>query len=70
MSDPNPGRRPSPWGWLLLIPCSAWLSDAVAPALKRGPLSGDGGSLGAWLTGWLETNFNPVGRTLIVVRER
>ena len=20
MSDPNPGRRPSPWGWLLLIP--------------------------------------------------
>jgi S-DNA-T family DNA segregation ATPase FtsK/SpoIIIE len=49
-------------GWLLLIPCAAGTADWAGPDWLGGPVTGSGGTLGAWLTSWLETNFYPVGR--------
>jgi S-DNA-T family DNA segregation ATPase FtsK/SpoIIIE len=49
-------------GWLLWIPCATVAADYIGPSYLSGPLSGPGGSLGAWLTSWLADNFYPAGR--------
>src|SRR5207302_7965345 len=48
-------------GWLLLIPCAAVSADYLNADLPAGALSGSGGTAGAWLHGWLEATFYPVG---------
>src|SRR5579871_809730 len=40
-------------GWLVLLPCVAVGADYLGPERLGGPLSGSGGSLGAWLSSWL-----------------
>jgi DNA segregation ATPase FtsK/SpoIIIE, S-DNA-T family len=53
-------------GWLLLIPCAAVVADYLGPDGVGGALTGGGGSLGAWLTAWMEVRLLPVGRILLV----
>src|SRR5262249_50309667 len=53
-------------GWLLLIPCAAVVADYLGPDGFGGGLTGGGGSLGAWLTAWMEVRLLPVGRILLV----
>jgi S-DNA-T family DNA segregation ATPase FtsK/SpoIIIE len=53
-------------GWLLLLPCAAVLGDLFAPELERQALAGGGGTLGAWLAGWLGERFSEAGRLLVV----
>jgi S-DNA-T family DNA segregation ATPase FtsK/SpoIIIE len=53
-------------GWLLLLPCAAVLAELVGPDLLGGPVSGPGGSLGAWLARWLATELHPLGRALVL----
>lgn len=52
-------------GWVLLIPCAAVAADYFGPEHLGGPLSGSGGTVGAWLAGWLEARFVPTGRLLV-----
>jgi S-DNA-T family DNA segregation ATPase FtsK/SpoIIIE len=52
-------------GWLLLLPCAAVAADVLGPDLLDGPLAGSGGSLGAWLSAWLESHFTPAGQVLV-----
>lgn len=40
-------------GWSLLVPCLAVLADRIGPERLGGPVSGSGGTLGAWLSGLL-----------------
>jgi S-DNA-T family DNA segregation ATPase FtsK/SpoIIIE len=49
-------------GWLLLLPCAAVLAELSGAVLPNGPVTGPGGSLGAWLAVWLEESLGPVGR--------
>jgi S-DNA-T family DNA segregation ATPase FtsK/SpoIIIE len=49
-------------GLLVLLPCAAVLADQVGPALLAGPLTGSGGTLGAWLRAWLDAQFPPAAR--------
>jgi S-DNA-T family DNA segregation ATPase FtsK/SpoIIIE len=53
-------------GWLLLLPCAAVLAELVGPELLGGPVSGPGGSLGAWLVRWLAVELHPLGRALVL----
>ncbi len=53
-------------GWLLLVPGAALVGDFLGPDVVGGPVAGGGGTLGAWLSAWLEATFYPVGRVLIV----
>jgi S-DNA-T family DNA segregation ATPase FtsK/SpoIIIE len=60
------GRNRLTWsvrlaGWLLLLPCAAVSADFLGPDLLDGPAAGSGGTLGAFLTGWLEDQFGIVG---------
>jgi S-DNA-T family DNA segregation ATPase FtsK/SpoIIIE len=48
-------------GWLVLIPAVALVADWCGVALGSGPAVGYGGSLGAWLSYWLENAVGPVG---------
>jgi DNA segregation ATPase FtsK/SpoIIIE, S-DNA-T family len=49
-------------GSLLLIPCTAGGVDYLQHRTAIWSFSGSGGSLGAWISGWLDANFNPVAR--------
>ncbi|HLN27097.1 MAG TPA: DNA translocase FtsK 4TM domain-containing protein [Gemmataceae bacterium] len=51
-------------GWLLLVPCAAAAADFVGSPLLPGSLNG-GGTLGAWLIGWLQASFYPVGQVAV-----
>jgi S-DNA-T family DNA segregation ATPase FtsK/SpoIIIE len=53
-------------GWLLLVPCAALVADYLGPDHLGGPVSGSGGTLGAWLATGLESGFRPAGRVLVV----
>jgi S-DNA-T family DNA segregation ATPase FtsK/SpoIIIE len=44
-------------GWLLLLPCAAVLADYLGPHYLGGPISGSGGTLGAWVRTWLQQNL-------------
>jgi S-DNA-T family DNA segregation ATPase FtsK/SpoIIIE len=48
-------------GWLLMVPCTAILADALPPGTLGGPISGCGGHVGAWLSRWLEGHLTRVG---------
>jgi S-DNA-T family DNA segregation ATPase FtsK/SpoIIIE len=52
-------------GWLLLIPCAAAAADYFGPAVLPGSLAGSGGTLGAWLTGWLDACFDLAGAAAV-----
>jgi S-DNA-T family DNA segregation ATPase FtsK/SpoIIIE len=52
-------------GWLLLIPCAAVAADYLGSNWLPGPLSGSGGTGGAWLNGWLDATFQPAARVAI-----
>jgi S-DNA-T family DNA segregation ATPase FtsK/SpoIIIE len=53
-------------GWLLLLPCSAYVADCLGPSYLGGPPTGSGGTLGAWLATMLEQHFQRAGQVLIV----
>ncbi len=53
-------------GWALLVPCVAVLADLAGPGALPGPLTSNGGTLGAWLTGWLEDSFTPASCVLLI----
>jgi S-DNA-T family DNA segregation ATPase FtsK/SpoIIIE len=53
-------------GWLILLPCVAMLAEAVGPDLLGGPITGPGGSLGAYSWHWLSSQLHPLGRALVV----
>jgi S-DNA-T family DNA segregation ATPase FtsK/SpoIIIE len=49
-------------GWFLLLPCAAVCADYFAadfPAVPILQAPGSGGTVGAWLHGWLESSFYP-----------
>jgi S-DNA-T family DNA segregation ATPase FtsK/SpoIIIE len=48
-------------GWFLLVPSAAVSADYLPPSESAGLLGGNGGTLGAWLHGWLEATFYPSG---------
>src|SRR5262249_14106832 len=54
------------FGWLLLVPSTAVLAERLAPRWKGAPLEGAGGSLGVWLSLWLDAYFHPVGQVVIL----
>jgi len=53
-------------GWLLLLPCSAIVADALGPEVLAGPLPGPGGALGAWLASVVRDTFISPWGTLLV----
>ncbi len=54
-------------GWTLMIPCAAVVADVFAPFTKHAALSGNGGSIGAWLSIGLQDTFHPLGGVLVVL---
>jgi len=53
-------------GWLLLLPCTAVLADELSPSLLPAPITGSGGTLGAWLNLWLRESLPyPVGYVVL-----
>ncbi|MBM4071460.1 MAG: DNA translocase FtsK [Planctomycetes bacterium] len=64
-----PGRRLR-WsarlaGWIMLLPASAVLADWIGPDYLGGPVTGSGGSVGAFLTYWLAEEFGKLGGALL-----
>jgi S-DNA-T family DNA segregation ATPase FtsK/SpoIIIE len=58
-------------GWLLLVPTAAVLADRLGFAsgsdfLGATALAGPGGSIGAWLSLWLERILPPAGQLLVI----
>src|SRR3989440_9639630 len=53
-------------GWVLLVPCAAVIADGLGPRWFGGPLTGSGGSLGAWLAFRLAEQFTPAGRISVL----
>jgi S-DNA-T family DNA segregation ATPase FtsK/SpoIIIE len=53
-------------GWLLLLPCAAIIAEMIGPELLGGPITGPGGSLGAWLARWLAAELHPLGRAIVL----
>lgn len=53
-------------GWLLLLPCAAVLADELSPQLAHGPMTGSGGTLGAWLNLWLRDSYPDSVRYLLI----
>src|SRR5205823_3729503 len=53
-------------GWLLLVPCAAVLADWLGPTVCGGPLTGSGGTLGAWLAHWLAEQMPPLPRGVLL----
>ncbi|HEV3256758.1 MAG TPA: DNA translocase FtsK 4TM domain-containing protein, partial [Gemmataceae bacterium] len=53
-------------GWLLLLPGAAVLADLIGPHYLPGPVSGSGGTLGAWLAMRLDKELQPAGRIAVV----
>jgi S-DNA-T family DNA segregation ATPase FtsK/SpoIIIE len=53
-------------GWLLLLPCVAVIADRLGPERLSGPVTGSGGTVGAWLSAWLEARFLFAGQALIL----
>lgn len=66
-----PGRRLR-WsvrlfGWLLLLPCAAVVADGIGPDYLPGPVTGSGGSVGAFLSDWLVEQFGAVGSVVVLM---
>lgn len=55
------------FGWCLLVPGFAVLADWIGPERLSGPLTGGGGSLGAWLAVWLAERLPPVAASAVVI---
>lgn len=53
-------------GWLILLPVAAVLGDYFAADLANQSVAGGGGTLGAWLSTWLEERLTAGGRNLAV----
>jgi S-DNA-T family DNA segregation ATPase FtsK/SpoIIIE len=53
-------------GWFLLIPTVAALADYLSANFLVTAVSGNGGTLGAWLHSWLEETFYPAGCYAVV----
>jgi S-DNA-T family DNA segregation ATPase FtsK/SpoIIIE len=49
-------------GWVLLVPATAVMADGFRRFWFGEPVTGGGGSLGAWLALWLDANLTPTGR--------
>jgi len=49
-----------------LLPCAEVLADELSPHLLRGPVSGSGGTLGAWLNLWLRESLPNHFRYLVL----
>jgi S-DNA-T family DNA segregation ATPase FtsK/SpoIIIE len=55
------------FGWCLLVPGVAVLAEWVGPERLSAPLTGGGGSLGAWLAVWLAERLPPFAATAVVL---
>src|SRR5438874_3013814 len=53
-------------GWLLMLPCMAVLADYLGPQVLGGPITGSGGTLGAWLRFWLQNTLPEPVRYLVL----
>src|SRR5207253_1991994 len=53
-------------GWFLLLPAAAVLADLLGPERVGGPVTGGGGSVGAWLALALRSQLGPVGGLLLL----
>jgi S-DNA-T family DNA segregation ATPase FtsK/SpoIIIE len=53
-------------GWLLLILCTAVASDNSNLHWSGSPITGNGGSLGAWLSSRLSAHFDPPFQVILV----
>jgi S-DNA-T family DNA segregation ATPase FtsK/SpoIIIE len=53
-------------GWAVLVPCAAVLIDRTAPGWLSGPLPGEGGTVGAWLSEWLARAYAPALQVLLL----
>ncbi len=51
-------------GWLLLVPCTAVVAERWARSWAGAPPEGPGGSIGAWLSLWLESVLRPAGQVV------
>src|SRR5439155_24670295 len=54
-------------GWTLLVPLAAVLANMFGPETVGDPITGSGGSLGAWLANWLRDHFQPQGRGAFLI---
>jgi len=55
------------FGWCLLVPGVAVLADWIGPERLSAPLTGGGGSLGAWLVVWLGERLPPLAGTAVIL---
>jgi DNA segregation ATPase FtsK/SpoIIIE, S-DNA-T family len=60
-----------PWlrrvvGWSILVPAAAVVADRLGPNWLGKPVLGAGGTVGAWLAGWLSTELVPWGRVAVL----
>ncbi len=53
-------------GWLLLIPCTAVVAERCARGWTGAPPEGPGGSVGAWLSLWLQSILRPAGQVVAI----
>jgi S-DNA-T family DNA segregation ATPase FtsK/SpoIIIE len=53
-------------GWVLLLPCATVIADFVGTDYLDGPLSGSGGTVGAFLADWLPEQFGVLGGLLVL----
>jgi len=66
------GRRWPNWtmraaGWAILTACGTVVADWAGPERLAGPVTGSGGSVGAFAALWLEARFQQTGALLLVV---
>jgi len=54
-------------GWVLLLPCAALAANYLGADAVNGPLSGGGGTLGAWLADVLETRLGPAASWAVLL---
>lgn len=54
-------------GWFVLTACATLVADWIGTTRIPGPLTGAGGSLGAFANFWLDANFERTGSILILI---
>jgi S-DNA-T family DNA segregation ATPase FtsK/SpoIIIE len=53
-------------GWVLLVPCAAVLAERCVRGWAGAPPEGPGGSVGTWLSLWLESVLRPAGQVVVL----
>jgi len=66
------GRRWLTWtmrvvGWIMLTACASLVADWIGNTNIPSPLTGSGGSIGAFANFWLDTKFERTGSILVLI---